>query len=166
MMLPWVIAFIQILGILSAIRAVMDARTPQGAIAWAIALIAFPYLALPLFWIFGKRKFEGYVIERRSALSEASPIAKQAYQALIDRGALVSYGRRPCKPFSDQLSQSQEDRHRGRPPRMGRWSQRRRRIPRTRPEGRLLARHAPPCARSSRASRADRVPGRLALGGR
>src|SRR5712691_7049139 len=67
----------------------MDARTAQGAIAWAIALIAFPYVALPLFWIFGKRKFEGYVIERRSALSEASPIAKQAYQRLIDRGLLV-----------------------------------------------------------------------------
>ncbi|HEY3052759.1 MAG TPA: cardiolipin synthase [Thermoanaerobaculia bacterium] len=87
--LPWLIALIQLLGIVSAIRAVMDARTPQGAIAWAIALIAFPYAALPLFWIFGKRKFEGYVIERRSALSEASPVAKKAYQALIDRGLLV-----------------------------------------------------------------------------
>src|SRR5438876_11230824 len=88
-LLPWLVAVIQILGILSAIRAVMDARTPQGAIAWAIALIAFPYLALPLFWIFGKRKFEGYVIERRGALSEANPIAKGAYQALVDRGLLV-----------------------------------------------------------------------------
>src|SRR5207253_7381402 len=77
-LLAWLLAIIQLLGILSAIRAVMDARTAQGAIAWAIALIAFPYLALPLFWIFGKRKFEGYVIERRSALSEASPIARQA----------------------------------------------------------------------------------------
>lgn len=89
MILPWVVAVIQILGILSAIRAVMDARTPQGAIAWAIALIAFPYLALPLFWIFGKRKFEGYVIERRGALSEANPIAKGAYQTLVDRGLLL-----------------------------------------------------------------------------
>ncbi len=67
----------------------MDARTAQGAIAWAIALIAFPYVALPLFWIFGKRKFEGYVIERRGYLEEASPIAKQAYQTLVDRGLLV-----------------------------------------------------------------------------
>ena len=67
----------------------MDARTAQGAIAWAIALIAFPYVALPLFWIFGKRKFEGYVIERRGYLEEASPIAKQTYQTLVDRGLLV-----------------------------------------------------------------------------
>ena len=88
-MLPWLIALIQLLGILSAIRAVMDARTAQGATAWAIALIAFPYLALPLFWIFGKRKFEGYVIERRSALSESGPIAQRALQALQERGLLV-----------------------------------------------------------------------------
>src|SRR5438876_8355210 len=67
----------------------MDARTPQGAIAWAVALIAFPYVALPLFWIFGKRKFEGYVLERRSALSEASPAMQQAYEALVGRGLLV-----------------------------------------------------------------------------
>src|SRR5207245_2130272 len=87
--LPWALALIQILGILSAIRAVMDARTPQGAIAWAIALIAFPYAALPLFWIFGKRKFEGYVIARRNAESESSPIARRAHQALMDRGLLV-----------------------------------------------------------------------------
>jgi cardiolipin synthase len=87
--LAWLIALIQLLGILSAIRAVMDARTPQGALAWAIALIAFPYAALPLFWIFGKRKFEGYVIARRNAESESSPIARQAHQALMDRGLLV-----------------------------------------------------------------------------
>jgi len=40
-LLAWLLAIIQLLGILSAIRAVMDARTAQGAIAWAIALIAF-----------------------------------------------------------------------------------------------------------------------------
>ena len=98
-LLAWLLAIIQLLGILSAIRAVMDARTAQGAIAWAIALIAFPYLALPLFWIFGKRKFQGYVIERRNAISEASPLAKQAYQALIDRGLLVRTDHARALPF-------------------------------------------------------------------
>jgi cardiolipin synthase len=96
---PWLIAFIQILGILSAIRAVMDARTPQGAVAWVIALIAFPYLALPLFWIFGKRKFEGYVLERRGALEGASPIAKQARNALTERGLLAEADHTRQLPF-------------------------------------------------------------------
>ena len=98
-MLAWIVVFIQLLGIASAIRAVMDARTAQGAIAWAIALIAFPYVALPLFWIFGKRKFEGYVIERRSYLEEASPIAKKTYQTLIDRGLLVKTDHARELPF-------------------------------------------------------------------
>jgi len=97
--LPWLITAIQLLGIVSAIRAVMDARTPQGAIAWAVALVAFPYVALPLFWVFGKRKFEGYVIERRNALSESNPIVAQAYQALIDRNLLVTSDHTRQLPF-------------------------------------------------------------------
>ena len=67
----------------------MEARTAQGAVAWAVALIGFPYIALPLFWIFGRSRFEGYVIARRSDLSEASPIAKKAYAALVERDLLV-----------------------------------------------------------------------------
>ena len=97
--IPWLIALIQILGILSAVRAVMDARTPQGAIAWAIALIAFPYVALPLFWIFGKRKFVGYVIERRDALSEATPITQEACRLLLERGLLVTTNHSRALPF-------------------------------------------------------------------
>ncbi|MDQ6801467.1 MAG: cardiolipin synthase [Acidobacteriota bacterium] len=67
----------------------MDARTAQGAVAWAVALIGFPSIALPLYWIFGRSKFEGYVIARRSDLSQATPIAKKAYAALVERGLLV-----------------------------------------------------------------------------
>jgi cardiolipin synthase len=88
-MLAWVIALTHLLGILTAIRAIMEARTPQGAVAWAVALVSFPYLALPLFWVFGERKFHGYLIERRRALAESGPIAKSAYQALIARDLLV-----------------------------------------------------------------------------
>jgi cardiolipin synthase len=98
-LIPWIVVIVQILGILSAIRAVMDARTSQGAIAWAVALIAFPYLALPLFWIFGKRKFEGYVIERRGALEEAGPKARMVWQKLVDRDLLVQTEHARKLPF-------------------------------------------------------------------
>ena len=100
MIWPWLIAIIYLLGVVSAVRATMDARTSQGAIAWAIALIAFPYLALPLFWIFGKRKFVGYVIERRGSLSEAGPIAQQARKTLIDRGLLLQTEHARELPFA------------------------------------------------------------------
>jgi hypothetical protein len=38
----------------------MNARTFQGAIAWAISLVTFPWLALVLYAIFGRNKFNGY----------------------------------------------------------------------------------------------------------
>lgn len=52
---------IEIAAIYTAIRAVRDTRTPQGAVAWAISLVTFPIATLPLYWIFGRRRFHGYV---------------------------------------------------------------------------------------------------------
>jgi cardiolipin synthase len=57
-----------------ALDAVMTNRTAQGAIAWAISLITLPILALPLYLIFGKSKFHGYVAARRSDNRDLKPI--------------------------------------------------------------------------------------------
>jgi len=38
--------------------ALLRSRTPQGATAWCISLISFPFLALPLFLLFGRSKFK------------------------------------------------------------------------------------------------------------
>ena len=61
-----VIPLVELLGILTAVHAVMNARTSQGAIAWAISLVTFPWLALVLYAIFGRNKFNGYVLLRSS----------------------------------------------------------------------------------------------------
>ena len=53
------------LGILTALHAVMHARTSQGSFAWAIGLVGFPVLAVPLYWIFGRSKFRGYTLAYR-----------------------------------------------------------------------------------------------------
>ena len=42
-------AGVEILGVLTAVHAVMGVRTAQGAIAWALSLVMFPYVALPLY---------------------------------------------------------------------------------------------------------------------
>ena len=66
------VALIHILGALSAVHAVAGVRTPQGAIAWAISLLTFPYIALPLYWILGRNRFHGYVEAlQRGALEHA-----------------------------------------------------------------------------------------------
>lgn len=56
-----VVPLVELLGIIAAVHAVMNARTSQGAIAWGISLVTFPWLALILYAIFGRNKFKGYV---------------------------------------------------------------------------------------------------------
>ncbi len=69
MSLGWWIALIalELLGLITAIYAVLWARTAQGATAWAVGLILMPPLALPAFVVFGGRKFQGYVDRRRTS---------------------------------------------------------------------------------------------------
>jgi len=59
-----VIATLHLLGILSALKAVMESRTSQGAIAWVLFLIFIPYVSLIAYWILGRSKFEGYFASR------------------------------------------------------------------------------------------------------
>lgn len=72
MLITVVVTLIHALGVLSAINAVASVRTPQGAIAWAISLSTFPYLALPLYWILGRNRFHGYVEALRNGTLELS----------------------------------------------------------------------------------------------
>ena len=62
------IAVCQLAGFLTSLRAIMDTRTPQGAIAWVFALNIFPYLSVPAYWVFGQSKFDGYVSLRREEI--------------------------------------------------------------------------------------------------
>jgi len=57
---------LEVLAIAAAVHAVMNVRTAQGAIAWLIALITMPFVALPLYAIFGRRRFMGYVAARQA----------------------------------------------------------------------------------------------------
>ena len=57
-------------GVLSAVNALFSARSSQGAIAWVLSMITFPYVAVPLYWIFGRDRFLGYVTARREGSPE------------------------------------------------------------------------------------------------
>ena len=49
----------EILGVLSAVHAIMSSRTPQGSIAWAVSLVTLPYVSVPAYRVFGCNKFIG-----------------------------------------------------------------------------------------------------------
>ncbi|MGJ8514131.1 cardiolipin synthase [Carnimonas bestiolae] len=59
-------------GILAAIDAIWRSRTPQGAIAWAVLLVVFPYFALIPYFIFGSNRFESFVKARRDERNEVN----------------------------------------------------------------------------------------------
>ena len=70
------------LGLTSSVHAIMTARTAQGAIAWAVSLNTFPYAAVPAYWVFGRRKFAGYVEAFQDHQKEISAFVQEFRQRL------------------------------------------------------------------------------------
>lgn len=77
--LGWISLLILVYGAAFAciFRILLTYRTAQGALAWIIALLSVPYVAVPLFVVFGRNRFSGYVRARRSG--------DRALQSLLDR---------------------------------------------------------------------------------
>lgn len=70
------------LGIFNAAHAVMTVRSSQGAIAWGICLVTFPWISLPLYWVLGRSKFHGYSDAFRQAYDEQREVSLGAYAEL------------------------------------------------------------------------------------
>ena len=64
-----------VIGFFQSISAVMETRTPQGAIAWAISLNTLPVVAVPAYAIFGGAEFDDYVSTRTAGLQKIRPMA-------------------------------------------------------------------------------------------
>ena len=71
------VALCELAGFLTALKAIMETRTAQGAIAWAVSLIALPYVAVPAYWVFGRTKFAGYVTARREEMLKTNALARK-----------------------------------------------------------------------------------------
>jgi cardiolipin synthase len=59
------VALAHVLGAIAACHAILNTRTSQGAIAWAVSLVAMPYLTLVPYLFLGRSKFAGYADARR-----------------------------------------------------------------------------------------------------
>lgn len=75
-------AVAHMVGLVSSVEALMSSRTSQGAIAWIVSLNTIPYVAVPTYWIFGRNKFEGYVLSRRDEDSELTRALKDKLDEL------------------------------------------------------------------------------------
>ena len=83
-----VAAVVFALGLICAGFAIWETRTTQGAIAWTIALVGIPYIAVPLYFVFGRRKFRGYVLARREAELETRQTSGATSALLPDKSEL------------------------------------------------------------------------------
>jgi cardiolipin synthase len=88
-------AFLEVLGVFAAVHAVFNARSAQGSTAWAIALVAAPVVALPLYLVFGRNRFSGYVDARRDSDQALDWIAATARTVCDDyQSELPEFGGR------------------------------------------------------------------------
>ena len=69
---------LHVAGILAAMHAVMNTRTPQGAFAWALGLSLLPYLTLLPYLYLGRSHFQGYVTLHRAH--------RQRFAQALERG--------------------------------------------------------------------------------
>lgn len=60
----------EILAVATIINVVMKARSAAGAWGWAMAMLAFPFVAVPLYWILGRQQFRGYLEQLQIAQAE------------------------------------------------------------------------------------------------
>jgi len=63
-------------GIIAAIDAALTARTSQGAVAWSVSLVSFPFVAVPAYLVLGRNRFQG--------ISEAFTLQRESIKDLLD----------------------------------------------------------------------------------
>jgi cardiolipin synthase len=73
-----------VLAITAAVDAILTARTSQGAVAWVVSLLSLPYLAVPLYWVFGRNKFAGYYEQREQLENENRSLVRHAGKQFTD----------------------------------------------------------------------------------
>lgn len=60
----------------------MKGRTPQGTVAWVAGLLAFAPITIPMYIVFGSRRFAGYVKARRRGVSALNRLANRYAEQL------------------------------------------------------------------------------------
>ena len=71
------LVLVYVMAIVSALEAIMQARTSQGAVAWTISLLTLPYITVPLYLVFGRNKFDGYLEQRDEIEKESLRLIRQ-----------------------------------------------------------------------------------------
>ena len=86
----YILIVAEILGVVLALRVVMQPRSSQGTIAWFIALITLPVITVPLYAVFGRTRFKGYTEALREA---AASVEERVREWLVNMNAMSAQPR-------------------------------------------------------------------------
>ncbi len=103
-MLSILVLLVQVGGVASAAHAVMNVRSSRGAVAWSISLVTFPWVTIPLYWVFGRNQFQGYAEALRGAFGEHQDLVRQAYQELRSQITPLPEQLAPLEELADRLA--------------------------------------------------------------
>lgn len=92
------------LGIVYAAHAVMYVRSSTSAIAWSLCLILFPWVTLPIYWVFGRRRFHGYTEVLRSAYLQHRHLVHRVFQQISQHRSPFPESLSPIQTIAATLS--------------------------------------------------------------
>ena len=104
------VIFGELMVIASLLHMIYQRRTPSSMIAWMLAIVLLPYLAVPLYFVLGSRKRRSKYLktafdmrETDAAVAQANPIdgilRNNGIPGATSGWSLSSTGRRPTPPF-------------------------------------------------------------------
>jgi cardiolipin synthase len=100
-----VMLLLQVAGVLCAFQAILISRTPQAAIGWALGLVLFPYVALPLFAVFGGSTFRGYKLAGHTPDDpDLSDVLEKARAALLPHASDLTEKYRDSAFLAERLT--------------------------------------------------------------
>jgi cardiolipin synthase len=102
--IPIAVVLLHVAGLACAVEAVVSARTPQGSLAWALSLVTFPYVSVPLYLVFGRSEFEGYVAAQRAAGRQGREQLTELIKDAHTFGAQVAGDRAPDLTVFEKLA--------------------------------------------------------------
>lgn len=77
-----IVVILYLWGAVLAVHAVIHVRSARGAAAWLLGLLLVPVVAIPLYLIFGRARFRGYIRAKRLATREHREKLSHVYESL------------------------------------------------------------------------------------
>ena len=102
-LLALLLLLLEACGVLLAFHAVLHARSSQAAIAWSVGLVSLPFVSIPLYLVFGRSRFQGYVDVIRAVETGAGDALARWRRDMHDHAATLPAEREPLAALARRL---------------------------------------------------------------